>query len=68
MIAKGWGVGNCFYLGVALNAAGKHRFQCRDMGKLDKAANLVLAFQFTLSNVGKTYEKGLANADGKSTV
>jgi hypothetical protein len=38
------------------------------MGKLDKAANLVLAFQFTLSNVGKTYTTGKSNEDGKSTV
>lgn len=68
MIAKGWGVGNCFYLGVALNAAGKHRFQCRDMGKLEKSANLVLAFQFSLSNTGKTYVTGNANEDTKSTV
>jgi hypothetical protein len=27
MIAKGWGAGNCFYLGVDLATPGSHRFQ-----------------------------------------
>jgi hypothetical protein len=68
MITKGWGVGNCFYLGVALNAAGKHRFQCRNMGALAKSAVLQLAFQFSLSNTGKTYTNGAANAPDKQIV
>jgi hypothetical protein len=58
MIAKGWGVGNCFYLGVALAGPGKHRFQCRNMGALAKSASLQLAFQFSLSNTGKALALG----------
>jgi hypothetical protein len=40
MIAKGWGTGNCFYLGAVLATPGSHRFQCTNMGKLAKSANL----------------------------
>lgn len=59
MIAKGWGTGHCFYLGVQDGAThvGKHRFQCRNTGKL-ATGNLELAFQFTIGNVGKSYTKG----------
>jgi hypothetical protein len=53
MIAKGWGTGNCFYLGVDVAVPGSHRFSCRNMGKLAKSSNLQLAFQYTLSNIGK---------------
>jgi hypothetical protein len=58
MMATGWGTGNCFYLGVAAGsdtARGKHRFQCTNVGALAKSANLQLAFQFTISNVGKGF-------------
>jgi hypothetical protein len=50
MIAKGWGTGNCFYLGTVVAAPGDHRFQCRDLGKLAKSSNLQLAFQYSISN------------------
>jgi hypothetical protein len=68
MIAKGWGTGNCFYLGCLLTAPGQHRFQCRDMGKLAKSANLQLAFQFSISNSGKGYLNGNANEATKQIV
>jgi len=57
IMAQGWGTGNCFYLGVEADgtdtARGKHRFQCQNVGALAKSANLQLAFQFTISQVGK---------------
>jgi len=57
IMAQGWGTGNCFYLGVEADgtdtARGKHRFQCQNVGALAKSANLQLAFQFTISKVGK---------------
>jgi len=61
MMAKGWGTGNCFYLGVALATPGSHVFQCRDIGALAKSANLQLAFQYSISNTGKAYAQGNAN-------
>lgn len=57
MIAKGWGVGNCFYMGAVTGSAGNHLFQCRDMGKVAKSANLQLAFQFHIGAIGKSYTK-----------
>jgi len=60
MIAKGWGTGNCFYLGALGTANGDHRFQCRDMGTLAKSSALQLSFQFALTNAGKTYTQGTA--------
>lgn len=55
MIAKGWGTGNCFYLGVKgdFSAPGNHRFQCRDIGALTSGATLQLAFQYSITNEGK---------------
>jgi hypothetical protein len=66
MIAKGWGTGNCFYMGVAgdFQTPGQHKFQCRDIGALAKSANLQLAFQYSISNVGKTCTLG---AEGTTT-
>lgn len=58
IIAKGWGTGHCFYLGVDKAAAGDHIFECRDMGKLAASSNLQLAFQYHLTNAGKTYKQG----------
>jgi len=57
VMAAGFGTGNCFYMGVkdSANDQGKHRFQCRNTGKLAKSANLQLAFQYTLSSIGKVY-------------
>lgn len=55
MIAKGWGVGNCFYLGKhATTSSFNHRFRCTDMGALAKPT-VQLAFQFTINNVGKAF-------------
>lgn len=72
MMAQGWGTGNCFYLGVEGGsdaARGKHRFQCTNVGALAKSANLQLAFQFTLSNVGKGFVMGgTAATDGLITL
>lgn len=60
IIAKGWGTGNCFYRGVKgdFSSPGSHRFRCSNIGKLTKSSNLQLAFQYTISNVGKTLPKG----------
>jgi len=62
IMAQGWGTGNCFYLGVEADgtdtARGKHRFQCQNVGALAKSANLQLAFQFTISQVGKGMDLG----------
>lgn len=60
IIAKGWGKGNCFYLGVAgdFQTPGQHRFRCSNIGELKKSANLQLAFQYTISNTGKTFVDG----------
>jgi hypothetical protein len=58
MIAKGWGQGNCFYLGVKADAYGSHRFQCRNLGKLAVNSKLELAFQYSLSNFGKKFTHG----------
>jgi len=60
MIAKGWGKGNCFYLGVAgdYQTPGQHRFRCSNIGALTKGANLQLAFQYTISNAGKVFTAG----------
>jgi len=60
MIAKGWGTGNCFYLGAVVANPGYHRFQCRDLGKLAKSSNLQLAFQYSISNTGKAFALGTA--------
>jgi len=68
MIAKGWGTGNCFYLGVAIASPGEHRFHCRDVGALAKSASLQLAFQFTISNIGKSISLGTASDATKNTV
>ena len=70
MIAKGWGTGNCFYLGVAgdFQTPGQHRFRCSNMGKLTKGSNLQLAFQYTISNQGKTFPKGLKSDATKNRV
>merc|ERR1711976_200633 len=68
MIAKGWGVGNCFYLGVALANPGKHRFQCRNMSALAKSASLQLAFQFSISNKGKALALGEPGTAGTGFV
>lgn len=58
MITKGFGVGHCFYLGKSTTANWwVHRFQCRNMGALAKPT-LQLAFQFTISNLGKTFQTG----------
>jgi hypothetical protein len=62
IIAKGWGKGNCFYLGVDKGTPGSHRFQCRDMGELAASSNLQLAFQYHLTNAGKTYKQGAHDA------
>lgn len=63
MIAKGWGSGNCFYMGVNgdFQTPGQHKFQCRDIGALAKSANLQLAFQYSISNIGKTCVLGDEN-------
>jgi hypothetical protein len=63
MITAGWGTGNCFYLGVhgGFAAPGDHRFQCRDIGALASGANLQLAFQYSISNVGKTMVMDVAS-------
>jgi hypothetical protein len=60
MMAEKWGLGNCFYLGVAKDANPyfKHRFQCRDIGALAKDAVVKLAFQYSLSNTQKAYTAG----------
>lgn len=78
MIAAGWGAGNCFYLGVlgdtnTINAAvagsaGHHKFRCRDIGALASGANLQLAFQFSLSNVGKLMPMGAAGTAANGIV
>jgi hypothetical protein len=68
MIAKGFGTGNCFYLGVALAGPGEHRFLCRNVGALAKSASLQLAFQYTISSVGKTITLGAINDATKNTV
>ena len=60
IMAKGWGVGNCFYMGAGgLGTGGQHLFQCRDIGKLAKSSSLQLAFQFHITNEGKGYAKGV---------
>lgn len=63
MIAKGWGTGNCFYLGVNgdFQTPGQHRFQCRDIGALKSGASLQLAFQYSISNEGKAMILGPEN-------
>jgi hypothetical protein len=63
LIAKGWGSGNCFYMGVNgdFQTPGQHKFQCRDIGALAKSANLQLAFQYSISNIGKTCVLGDEN-------
>lgn len=58
-MAKGWGTGNCFYMGAVAATPGDHLFQCRDVGKLAKSANLQLAFQFHINEAGKAYTKGV---------
>jgi hypothetical protein len=63
MIAKGFGTANCFYLGAKLDAQGSHRFQCLNTGKLAKSANLQLAFQFHITNSGKTLPMGDSTSD-----
>jgi hypothetical protein len=68
MIAKGWGTGNCFYLGVVLASPGEHRFHCRDVGALAKSASLQLAFQYTIASTGKTLSLGAINNAAKNTV
>lgn len=60
MMTKGFGTGNCFYLGALATAQGDHRFQCRDTGKLAKGAVLQLSFQFAIGNIGKSYLQGNA--------
>lgn len=62
MMTKGWGTGNCFYLGALAAAANKHRFVCRNIGKdgLSSGAKLSLAFQFAITNVDKAYTGGAA--------
>jgi hypothetical protein len=59
VMAKGWGTGNCFYMGAIATAPGDHLFQCRDTGKLAKSSNLQLAFQFHINEAGKDYTKGV---------
>lgn len=68
MIAKGFGTGNCFYLGVAIASPGQHRFHCRDVGALAKSASLQLAFQYTISSAGKTLALGVINDATKNVV
>jgi len=68
MIAKGFGAGNCFYLGVAVASPGEHRFLCRNVGALAKSASLQLAFQYTISSIGKTLSLGAASDATKNTV
>lgn len=68
MIAKGFGAGNCFYLGVAAANQGEHRFLCRNVGALAKSASLQLAFQYHISNIGKTLSLGAASDATKNTV
>merc|ERR1712151_1170274 len=68
MITKGWGTGNCFYLGALGTANGDHRFQCRDMGALAKSASLQLSFQFAITNAGKSYAQGVASDATKQIV
>lgn len=58
MMTKGFGTGNCFYLGALASSPGNHKFQCRNMGKLAKSASLQLAFQFSITNSGKTFTWG----------
>lgn len=69
VMSSGWGVGNCFYLGSGgLGTVGKHKFQCRDLGALKTSANLALAFQFHITNIGKGYVKGDLSADTNNIV
>jgi len=68
MIAKGFGTASCFYLGVAVATPSAHRFQCRNTGKLAKAANLQLAFQYTIGNVGKTLPLGDPSGDATKNI
>jgi len=62
MMTKGWGTGNCFYLGALAAASNKHRFVCKNIGKdgLSSGAKLALAFQFAITNEGKAYTGGAA--------
>lgn len=68
-MAKGFGKGNCFYLGVVFDdAAGKHRFRCTDTGALAKGATPTISFQYTIGNVGKTYTLGNAGSTNNIVV
>jgi hypothetical protein len=59
MITKGFGTANCFYMGAQAAADnGEHLFRCLNTGKLAKSANLQLAFQFHITNAGKTFPLG----------
>lgn len=68
MITKGWGKANCFYLGVALASPGEHRFQCRNMEKLAKDSTHQLAFQYTISNTGKSLPLGDPTNDATKNI
>lgn len=70
MIAKGWGTGNCFYLGVKgdFSAPGNHRFQCRDIGALATGASLQLAFQYSITNEGKALQLGAVDTTTNNIV
>merc|ERR1712151_1496315 len=68
MMTKGWGKGNCFYLGAATAQQNHHRFQCTNMGALAKSAKMSLAFQFAITNEGKKFTTGTADTAGKGYV
>lgn len=55
MIAKGFGTGNCFYLGKhATSSWMNHRFRCTNVDALAKPT-VQLAFQFHVTNEGKAF-------------
>jgi len=47
---------------------GDHRILCSNTGKLASGGKVEAAFQFYLTNIGKTYTAGTANDETKGTV
>lgn len=49
---KGFGTGNCWYMGRDASALSdnKHVFRCNDMGEIAANTEMTLSFQFVVRN------------------